>query len=91
MFREDLPYGGLWLDMNELASFCNGECNPFTKNPAPTGDNDLPYAPGGSPLSEKTLSINARHYDGVTELFWHNINGLMQNMVTRKNLNNLGL
>jgi hypothetical protein len=28
-FREALPYGGLWLDMNELASFCGGECNPW--------------------------------------------------------------
>ena len=40
-----VKFSGIWLDMNELANFCDGPCT------TPTGSgfdysNDLPYNPG---------------------------------------------
>ena len=68
--------------MNELANFCTGECEQTSDDEKAkvsdieTGDDDLPYLIGQRKLSEKTLSINAKHYNGASELLVHNINGL---------------
>jgi alpha-glucosidase (family GH31 glycosyl hydrolase) len=44
-----VKFSGVWLDMNELANFCNGPCNPSARgNKTIIFDysKDLPYQPG---------------------------------------------
>ena len=49
----------------------------------------LPYVPGGVPLEEKGLSLNALHQNGTLEFDYHNLNGFMESMATYKALQNL--
>jgi alpha-glucosidase/lysosomal alpha-glucosidase len=59
------PFDGIWVDMNEPANFCDGECK--WKRDLPADDNvseyllqplPLPYLPGGIKLETKTLREN---------------------------------
>lgn len=49
---EKCNFSGIWLDMNEPANFCNGECSWYDKNADSPKDEykhspfDLPYMPG---------------------------------------------
>eukprot|EP01022_Parablepharisma_sp_SALTPOND_P003014 TRINITY_DN111_c0_g2_i2.p1 TRINITY_DN111_c0_g2~~TRINITY_DN111_c0_g2_i2.p1 ORF type:complete len:957 (+),score=79.93 TRINITY_DN111_c0_g2_i2:153-2873(+) len=62
-------FDGIWLDMNEAANFCDGECfktNITESDPAdphdPTEFDNLPYVPGDRPLNVKTIDMAAYHY-----------------------------
>jgi len=33
-----VPYDGLWIDMNEATTFCDGECPDFTPDQLSTND-----------------------------------------------------
>jgi maltase-glucoamylase len=80
---------GVWLDMNEITSFCDGEC--------PDGDSDisnysgkydsLPYNPAGDgySITKKTISLDAKHFvnageveDNNVEYNMHSLYGSMQ-------------
>jgi alpha-glucosidase (family GH31 glycosyl hydrolase) len=41
-----VQFAGVWLDMNELANFCDGACNPPAETTAFDYSKDLPYHPG---------------------------------------------
>ncbi|KAL9658384.1 hypothetical protein ABK040_015704 [Willaertia magna] len=72
-FIDDVPVSGLWLDMNEQSSFCNGSCT----QPVPIGmkralqfnPNYPPYVPGFNQyrrqLDFKTLSMDAKYHIGM--------------------------
>ena len=82
MGLEDLygqvEFDGIWLDMNEPASFCRGECPPkgeaeTTKTAMlrrtlgsdphdPKEFDDLIYRPGNCDPTDKTLSMAGYHY-----------------------------
>jgi len=66
----EAEFDGIWLDMNEVASFCPGECSrdiiidPKLKtlpNHDPHEFSDLPYIPGQESLIKMTISLTAYH------------------------------
>ena len=78
---KQVEYDGLWLDMNEVTSYCTGICynDQKPKNPI---DNKLFYWPGGRDLEEGTISLDATHEEGFKELDTHNLNGLLESYAT---------
>ena len=42
---EKVKFSGVWLDMNELANFCDGACSPTTEPTVFDYSKDLPYQP----------------------------------------------
>lgn len=59
---EDVEFDGIWLDMNEGSSFCDGECPGFYASPEKTLK--LPYTPGNHSLEDQVLPLLAKHYGG---------------------------
>jgi hypothetical protein len=75
--QQDIAFDGLWLDMNEVSSFCPGECNNIT----PT-INTFPYLPGGKNLNLKTIDLGGQHYNfskdpNMIEYNVHSLHGFM--------------
>ena len=60
MYHDQVPYDGLWLDMNEPSNMIDGQKNGC---PGSVLDNP-PYLPGGIKLSTKTLCMDAKHWAG---------------------------
>lgn len=77
VFHGQIPFDGLWLDMNEASNFCDGPCFQRQKAEMPVKHN-LPYVPSGRDLEHKAISLDATHYGGVTELDAHSTFGYME-------------
>ncbi|KND02724.1 uncharacterized protein SPPG_01807 [Spizellomyces punctatus DAOM BR117] len=89
---------GVWLDMNELANFCKGECkdDPRTPNKAlhhHTHHCTLEYPPyrinnagEREDLHTNTTSMDSVHYGDVLEYDVHNLYGHMESIATYKAL-----
>ena len=76
-FYAQVEFDGIWLDMNEPASFCRGECPPKGEEEAettmlrrhlgadphdPKEFDDIPYRPGNCDITDKTLSMAGYHH-----------------------------
>jgi lysosomal alpha-glucosidase len=60
-FYSELPFDGIWNDMNEIATFCNGECDIVDNSNSNQWDpNNPPYLPVRYPLIYKTLRMDAQ-------------------------------
>ena len=57
-----VPFDGVWIDMNEASSFCDGECPGFYSTPEE--HMDLPYIPGNHSLEDQVLPLLAQQYGG---------------------------
>ena len=86
-FFDMIDLDGIWIDMNELANFCDGDCR---KKPEPAKTAiDVNYPPyrinnGGyqMPLFFRTTAMDAVHYGGIKEYDVHNLYGLMEAKAT---------
>ena len=63
-FNKVLDFSGVWLDMNEIATFppwlnCNDETN-------------YPYLPGGVTFNVNTICPNAKHHNNIDHVNIHN-------------------
>lgn len=81
-FHSELQFDGLWLDLNEAVSFCDGSCGNPTA-PAPPlqpGQRNIinpPYALNSArgALEGGAISPNATHFSGIVEYDVHNLFG----------------
>ncbi|CAD8111009.1 unnamed protein product [Paramecium sonneborni] len=94
---KQVEFDGLWVDMNEPANFCQGECNWSNKvNDHPIRKDrlnkeiDFPYIPGQIPLANKTLPPHLLHYGEYLHKDVHNLYGIMDSFYTYQALKELG-
>uniref|UniRef100_A0A7S3KG97 Alpha-glucosidase n=1 Tax=Euplotes crassus TaxID=5936 RepID=A0A7S3KG97_EUPCR len=85
--NEKLPFDGVWLDMNEITSECDGYCyrNQRAEDPI---DNRLFYWPGGRDLEQGTVSIDVQHEFGAKELDTHSLYGFWQTYFSNRHFTN---
>jgi alpha-glucosidase (family GH31 glycosyl hydrolase) len=72
-----VPFSGIWLDMNEVSNMCDGLCSPPTEPAAIDYSKDIPYTPGGGNIEQETIALNSTHYGRVLEANVHPLFGLM--------------
>eukprot|EP01117_Protostelium_nocturnum_P008400 TRINITY_DN29_c2_g1_i2.p1 TRINITY_DN29_c2_g1~~TRINITY_DN29_c2_g1_i2.p1 ORF type:complete len:707 (+),score=283.88 TRINITY_DN29_c2_g1_i2:811-2931(+) len=94
-FHNSIPFDGMWIDMNELSNFCDGDCqdkpippsNPnkfvFNANFPPYKINNLANG-AKNPLFAKTISPDSVHYGGVLEYDSHNLFGYMESWASKE-------
>jgi alpha-glucosidase (family GH31 glycosyl hydrolase) len=62
-FYNDIKFDGIWLDMNEPSTMCNGPCYMDQRAKFPNKFR-LPYIPGGRDLEEVSTDLDALGKDG---------------------------
>lgn len=78
-------FDGIWIDMNEISSFCDGDCDgERPQDPL----NQPPYNPLTRPLSINTVSMTARTWLGV-EYNAHSLYSFYEAYVTHNALQEL--
>ncbi|KAK9762529.1 hypothetical protein K7432_011651 [Basidiobolus ranarum] len=99
-FLAVVPADGIWIDMNEVASWCAGDCDPATDTSAHINfsekiqkaqhDTQHQYninnAGNSLPLDFHTAPMDAIHKNGLLEYDVHNLFGHMESIVTRNAL-----
>ena len=90
----DVPFNGIWLDMNEPANFCDGECPDelhYVDKEYSTDSGDMiPYYFGHSQLRDMTLSMDAKHYNNKTEYYFHSLYGFYMTRAVNKYFKKVG-
>ena len=86
--HEKLNFSGVWLDMNEIATFTPGQIDENGNIISCDDDTYFPYLPGNQLLERNTICPNAIHYDGHKHYQVHNYNSVAQQMHTFKFLEN---
>jgi len=74
-------FDGIWIDMNEVSNFCDGQC--ATEGEKFETPENPPYVPGGFPLSQKTANVTATTYLS-NEYNTHNLYGWSEGIVTKQ-------
>lgn len=69
-----VKFSGVWLDMNELANFCDGPCET-PNNIGFDYSRDLPYNPGADGIESHTVSLNSTRYNNLIEANVHAYSG----------------
>jgi alpha-glucosidase (family GH31 glycosyl hydrolase) len=72
-----VPFSGIWLDMNEISNMCDGLCTPPKEEAIIDYTKDIPYTPGGGTIEQETISLNSTHFGKILEANVHPFFGLM--------------
>ena len=76
-FHSQLAFDGIWQDMNEASNFCNGDCFKSQQVASPVA-NKLMYTPTGEDIETKSISLDVKHYNNMTQLDAHSVFGASQ-------------
>ena len=90
-----LNVDGIWLDMNEVTTFCDGYCID-SERPKSSLRNKAYYVPGQRDLETQNLGVDGRHDNTgkdyrIAEYDAHNTFSLMQTKASHQWLMNQGL
>ena len=91
-FSKTVPFDGLWVDMNEPSSFCQGKCDDFdiSKKSFIYEKVELPFHPSNRDPSRNTIFLETKHYDGSTEFSGHSLFGYSNSKATYEYLSKRG-
>lgn len=81
-FHDEVKFDGIWLDMNEIATFVPGSIDGC---PEDDPIEQPPYTPGGVKLQAQSLCLTAKHLAGL-EYDVHGLFSLYQAIATYKAL-----
>jgi alpha-glucosidase/lysosomal alpha-glucosidase len=81
-----INYSGIWLDMNEIATFENGQIDENSNPISCEDDTNYPYLPGNKILERNTICPNALHYNSMTHIQLHNYYPNQQSKLTHEYL-----
>lgn len=81
---QKVQFSGVWLDMNELANFCDGACQAPSSPSTFDYSKDLPYQPGSDNIERHTISLNATHHGNLTEANVHAFNAFLETYATHE-------
>ena len=80
--HQKLGYSGIWLDMNEIATFQDGQMDYEEQKIKCRDYQTYPYKAGGADFEKNTICPNARHYGNVRHIEVHNYYPVMQAATT---------
>ena len=81
--HNQIPFNGVWLDMNELATFVDGETDSEGNKKDCNDTTSYVFLPGGNKLEKNTICPNAKHGDGkYTHIQVHNFHSVEQARLT---------
>uniref|UniRef100_A0A9I9DP24 Maltase n=1 Tax=Cucumis melo TaxID=3656 RepID=A0A9I9DP24_CUCME len=84
IFRDIVPFDGLWIDMNEISNFITSSTSPLSNLDNP------PYMINNArvrrPLNNKTVPASILHFGNLTEYNTHNLYGFLESRATHASL-----
>lgn len=81
--HETVPFSGIWLDMNEIATFADGQVNDYGSHMS-CHDQEYMYLPGSTKPEARTVCGNAVHYGNVPHMAYHNFYSNQQAKLTNE-------
>ncbi|XP_022142683.1 alpha-glucosidase-like, partial [Momordica charantia] len=84
LFRDIVPFDGLWIDMNEISNLITSSTSPFSKLDNP------PYEINNAAvlrsINNETVPASSLHFGNLTEYNTHNLYGLLESRATHASL-----